>query len=50
MIGYHIYYVTELNDLTGVFSGLGRDRCDFYNCSRNLLVNIFIGLDCIYIS
>lgn len=50
MTGYHIYCVAKLNDLTGVFSGLGRDQCDFYNCSRNLLVNIFIELVYIYIS
>ena len=50
MTDYHIYYVAESNDLTSVFSGFGRDQCDFYNCSGNLLVNIFIVLACIYIS
>ena len=49
MTDYHIYYVAELNDLTGVFFGLGCDQCGFYNCSRNLLVNIFIVPVYIYI-
>lgn len=50
MTDYHIYYVAESNDLTSVFSNLESDKCDFYNCSSNLLINIFIVLVYIYIS